>query len=516
VPIPFTLTAYDLNGAPLAAPAVAYAVTPALTPFVGTLPAVAGSSVSPFSNTRGAFRLTATDPATGRSVSADFGVTAPRTPGQPSMSETYAQFTEAMNDIDSLLRQGKAAVAANNVPLVRSLLGQMVTRWRQIDPMLLRFATPFAPETGFAPTPSQLSSFGLSPTPQDLLMEKILKEAAADLQAWTAGVRAPGTSLAQLNLLADKFLNGVVRLNGLTPSEWGVIQTHSVQTVLVSHRIPALYDALMRDVEQRLANPAPFQEASGEVSKSGAELVVKSTLTELAVTTIMEHLVEKLSEPYNNAKQLATDILKQGAWGAAVVGITQHLRAFVHGQDIAGIVSGASLSFRVFNAPFSFVEADVDLEHPENNAVFLIGPSILSPVSPFIEKLQNGQKYGQALNPVADDGKYKSYGEIFKDLYGLWQALKAIQEATPGLANVINYAVQSPESVLRGCIFSSSPACGELLYPNGFNSVYEYAPPAGFEMFTGLPLPIVFMVFNSQTGTMYFGTPPFFPTPPAP
>jgi hypothetical protein len=511
VAIPFTLAAHDLNGAAVVAPAVNYAVTPALTPYGGTLPGIAGNSIVPAADSRGAFRLTATDPGTGRSVSADFGVGAPRDPAKPSMTEAYAQLTEALGDIDDLLRQGKAALAANDTALVRSLLSQMVARWRQVSQDDLQFATPLAPETGFAPTPDQLSSFGLSPTADDLLIEKFLEEAAADLQAWTAGTRAPNTSLEQWKTLADKFLAGVARLNGLTPSEWGIIRTHSVQAVLLNHRIPALYSALMSEAEQVLArSSSPLAEDHPK------QVVVRSTLVELAVTTFMENLINKLSEPYNNAKQLAKDVLTQAAWGAAVVSITRHIRAFVHGQDITGLVSGASLSFRVFRSPYSFVESDVDVKHPENNSVFLVGPSIISPVSPFIEKFKESWKYRKTLNPLADDGKYKSFLEIYQDLRGFKKALEELKKATPGLANVINFTVQAPSMAVGGCIFSSASACGELIYPDGFQSVYEFAPPPGYEMFSGLPAPIVFMVFNSQTATMYFDTPPFLPTPPEP
>jgi hypothetical protein len=70
-----------------------------------------------------------------------------------------------------------------------------------------------------------------------------------------------------------------------------------------------------------------------------------------------------------------------------------------------------------------------------------------------------------------------------------------------------------PTGVDRPCLFSAAPDCAQLLFDAGFRPVYRYTPPPGFGSFTGLPLPIVFLVYNYRDNTMYFATPPFLPAP---
>jgi hypothetical protein len=153
------------------------------------------------------------------------------------------------------------------------------------------------------------------------------------------------------------------------------------------------------------------------------------------------------------------------------------------------------------------------------NKVFIIGPTLVTDVQPFITKFKDAMKYRQTLNPVADDGKYKSQGEIKRDLKSFHQALEDLKTGAEGLVETITNIEQTPTGVDRPCLFDANPDCGQLLFDAGFRSVYKYRPPEGFENFTGLPLPIVFIVYNYRNNTMYFSTPPFLPTlapPPAP
>jgi hypothetical protein len=234
------------------------------------------------------------------------------------------------------------------------------------------------------------------------------------------------------------------------------------------------------------------------------------------VTQATQWVVDKVTEDFNAkykaAKKYGTDIMKQAFGGAAIMVAVSHLRQFVQGQDTGEIVSGASLSFRLFESPYSFIEGPWDLEDPEMNQVFVIGPQLINDVQPFITKFKDAMKFRQTLNPLADDGKYKAVKEIKRDLKDFKTALEELLQGTQGLVDTIKRIEQTPTGVDRPCLFDANPACGQLLFDAGFRSVYKYTPPPGFESLTGLPLPIVFIVYNYRNNTMYFATPPFLPT----
>ncbi|MCX6612373.1 MAG: FG-GAP-like repeat-containing protein, partial [Acidobacteria bacterium] len=390
VAIPFTIAATDLNGVDIAPPPMTFAVSVLRTPTAGPLPSVAGNSVVPGITTLGLFRLTGTHTPTGRVVFADFAVSEPRPATGPSMNDDYVKLTEAMADIDVLIRQGKAALAANNEPLVRSLLTQMVTRWRQVNLSDLKFDSPFALGTDFFPTPDQYASFGGSPTPDDQLLAQIRADSIADLKEWTDALLAPGTPLSTLRALAVKFSTRAARANGLVASESGLIQDQAAITVLLSRRLPGLYDALMSEIARSLSIPPaiqplsaePFTENEQSAASPKAPIRKESTLAEVLTTQAMQYVVDTMIDNFNKkyaaAKQYTTEIIGQAKYAGAVVAITQHLRQILHAQRLEGVVSGASLSFRVFEAPYSMIEANVEKTYPELNQVVVIGPELIS------------------------------------------------------------------------------------------------------------------------------------------
>ena len=527
VAIPFTIAATDLNGVDIAPPPMTFAVSVLRTPTAGPLPSLVGNTIVPGTTTLGLFRLTGTHTPTGRVVFADFAVSEPRPATGPSMNDDYVKLTEAMADIDVLIRQGKAALAANNEPLVRSLLTQMVTRWRQVNLSDLKFDSPFALGTDFFPTPDQFASFGGSPTPDDLLLAQIRADSIADLKEWTDALLAPGTPLSTLRALAVKFSTRAARANGLIASESGVIQDQAAITMLLSRRLPGLYDALMSEIARSLSIPPAVQPLSAEPLTEDAQLAAapkapirkESTLAEQLTTQAMQYVVDTMIDNFNKkyaaAKQYTTEIIGQAKYAGAVVVVTSHLRQILHAQPLEGVVSGASLSFRVFESPFSMIEANVEKTYPELNQVVIIGPELISkePVNAVIEKIKEAAQFRKTFSP-SEVKRYRNLDQIKKDLKDFRGALESLLSTTQSLVDVINNAFQPTLLSANQCIFTTNPPCGELLYPDGFKSVYQYSAPAGLgNGFTGLPLPIVFIVYNTVTGEFFLDTPSFFPTP---
>lgn len=484
-PIPFTVGQYDLTFAEFSAPPLVYSVTPTITPSFGTLPVISNGQVTPSIDTRGAFLLTATDPVTGRTVSARFSVTAPRTPGQASMSDAYGDVGQAIGEINALALRARTALAFGDTPALVSLLDQMVKRWQAVDTFRLLFATPFGLPQGFMPTAADLPALGLTPTADDLLAGQVLADASEDLTSWTSALREPATSMMTLESLAARFHGGASQMRGLTVSEWGGIRNAPAMTVFVSQLLPDFYDALFDELEQVVANaggPGP------------------STLSEQLVTIAVKYVIDEITEtPLHEFRE---SVMQQAAWTASAVAAAHHFKSHAGAGNVTAIVSGASLSMRVFRSPWSFVEGEFDAAQPSNAVVVLLGPDSESALAAPPDSISG------ALAAAANAGA------VFHTLDQIYTSLKNGTASPSNALGLAATAFQAAHEGYRGCIFSSLPTCSQLVFPNGFESVYEYSPPDVFgNSFTGLPVPILVMIYDKSSGRVTIDTPVFLPTP---
>lgn len=526
-PIAFQALDVDLNGVETPAGGASYTIT-ASAMSTGALPTVSGGTIVPATTSRGAYEVVATN-AAGRTTRVGFAIGAPDAPGDESVAAAFRRLSAAMNDVDALLVQLRAALAAGNVPQQRTLLAQVVTRWRQVDLVDLEISDPMAPETGFKPLASQLAGFGVVSTPDDVVLQQVLADADADLKDWIEGLRSPGTSIAELSRRADRFATRAARLNALTVTEWGAVTAAGKYQLLLGKRIPQLYEAIADELAVVVGLPptrlaaaevaaradAMYAQTGGDASGSaamqparagepfaGGDAYIASTLAELAVTQaaqwVVDKVIEDFNEKYKNAKQFGEDIMKQAFAGAATVAVASHIRSFIQADDIGDVVAGPSLSIRKFEASYSFLEGRFETDDPEINYVFVIGPSILNLLKPVLDR-------SKEVFTAAKDAK--------KNLRALFDALKALVEsANTDVNKAAARARQLPTGTDRPCVFSLDPECTQLLYDDGFASVYEYTPPPGFENFSGLPLPTVFLVWNARRDTYFLATPPFLPT----
>ncbi len=518
-----TPVATDVDGNPVATPSLTYAITPKQTPFMGTLPTIAGNVVTAGATTMGAFVVTATDAANARTATAEFAVALPADANGEGSSASIARFLAVLQGIDDFGPALRAAHAANDVPQMKAVLAQMVTLWRTVDLDDLKDSMVIVFAQGFVPSRRDMDGFGLQPTGDDLLIKQVMRDAAADLDAWTQALRDTGTSLSTLATLADRFDARAARIDALTVSEYGAVLSQPEYQLLIAHRIPAFYEAVMEEAAEiaglpRRTSPFPLRKraAAGQPAKLRA-MPMKSTLAELAVTQavgyITDKIMEKGFETYKNAKKFATDIMKQAAWGAGAVAIASHVRELAYGSPIIETVSGASLSFRVFNAPYTFIEV-ITNDEPSLNDVMIIGPDItnntVAAVKDLLDAIKDGFSFGK--DALTNPKRYRNQDEAQKTKKELKKRVKALQDGAQGLFDVTSSMYQSPGEVERGCIFDANPDCRQLHYGDGFASVYTYAPPPGFLCYSGLPLPIPIIVQDQVSGLMYFGTPAFLPT----
>lgn len=528
-PITVTPMAFSEGGDPLPVPPLSYAVTPVQTPHLGAVPVATGNTINTQAGTLGAFRVTATDAVNARSATVDFAVLLPPGTGSATNGDAYASMFTALDSMQALRQDLKAARAANDSVAMVNLLGQMVTIWRGVDLGRVRTAMPLVTPQQFPPTVAMMQGWGHSATADDLLMQQSMRQAIDSLRSFTQALRSTGSTYAQLNVLADTFAVDAGRTSGLTISRYGGILNQREYTILLSHEIPVFFDTLMEVVAASIGMPprsSPFAAKALLARQRGsqASFMLKSapSLAELAVTQAVDMITEKImeqgSEVYKNAKQFAVDAMKQSAWTAAAVTIASELKSIVYGQDLYEVVSGSSLSFRVFDGGLSFIEAPGGLDEPGLVSVLIIGPDTISSagsaITDLFNKLKEGFSYG--LDPATNPLRFKNLDDAKQKVDGLMARLKDVGAAVTTLQDEIDNAYQRPTSVDRGCVFTPDPNCSQLIYADGFKPVYSYTPPPGFGNLGGIPVPIVFIVQNQLTGDMSFGTPYFMPNPASP
>lgn len=506
----------DANGNPSAVPSLTYSVAPVST-HLGALPTASGNAVTTSSDTLGAFIVTANDSANSRSAAATFVVTLPIPATGRSSGATLAKMMLALESMEALAPAMRAARAANDTAQMNALLTQYVTTWRTVNVAQLKLTTPITLPQGFAPTEEMMIGFGLSPQPNDFLIQQTLREASEDLQAWTAGLRAQNTSLIDLRDHADQFATRAARINSLTLSEYGGAMNNPEIIAILTRDIPEFYEALTDELAVVVGLPRRdvrypnFKRADA-----------KSTLAEVLVTEAVDMMVDKIMEQaaqtYKNAKKFATDTMAFAAYAAAATAAFGHLKDFAYGNDMVEIVSGASLSIRLFESPYTFIEVHSKTRRKDMFTVMVMGPDLFTDAfaggKDFVEKLKTVLSYGR--DAVTNPDRVKNADDLFTIRDQFQEKLDALIETG---SNTIKKATkqfyQSPGELDTSCVFTTAP-CRQLLYGDGFESVYSYQPPPGFEALSGIPVPIIFIVVDNVTGDAHFGLKLFFPTLPAP
>jgi hypothetical protein len=185
-----------------------------------------------------------------------------------------------------------------------------------------------------------------------------------------------------------------------------------------------------------------------------------------------------------SAVRIRTDIMKntylpylgEVAWAMGTVIAADLLQEYANASAIAGIISGASQSFHAFHIPNSVIEGfGFDPTLSPNNAVTMIGPSLLDAAA--------GAASGLS-----------SAGSI-KDVNTAMDAIQTQLDKASALDSAWDDANSIPRGgVVSGCILSGTPGCRQLIYPDGFASVYDA------EGLLNLPAPVLIIVRNLESG----------------
>ncbi len=476
---------------------------------LGAAPGVAGYTITPATDTRGTWRVTATDPGTGRSGSAEFTVVQSADADTNIDAAAFAQFSETLASVLVLLGEAAEAGTAGDDVTLNARVTEAVLLWRSIDQEVLRLSSPFAPEGGLPPRESDMAGFGVSETFEDAVNLKVLEGSVVAVRAMVDGLREATTTLPELAHLLRDVVVAAAPIESMAPGEYGMVAAQPEYAVLAAHLIPDWVDTLMNDLGATVGlAPVVPTELNASALDAGALQAMAATRAFVPPgrgrprSTISEQLtafaVNAVVEQLNTLQKLQKDVMKQAFSGVMIVAVASHLRAALTTSELVEVVAGASLSFRRFYAPYTIVEGfGFDTKYPQLNEVVLLGPDTVAPGIELFEAIK---------------------GAKFDTLYASIKTLKDGHDKIKGFIGGADEAYANGLQVThfgdQPCIFTTAPGCTQLIFPSGFYSVYSYEPPFGFGTLTGIPLPIITLVRSGLTGEYSFATPPFIPFKP--
>ncbi len=170
---------------------------------------------------------------------------------------------------------------------------------------------------------------------------------------------------------------------------------------------------------------------------------------------------------------------------AMIILAAEHLlNQYVNNMGMEGIITGASLSFHIFNAGGSVIEGNGFSRIPGRNKVYLVGPNQVNAARGVIDAFR-AEVDGKSINSII---KY----------------IKGIAQAVDDAGGSAQESTQWPTDLAFGCILTDSNQCLELVYQDGFNSVYSRS---GFP----IPAPVLIMVTNLDNGQWAFSLFNFLP-----
>lgn len=450
----------------------------------GDAPTFVGTTIQVPANARGTYDVVVTETGgAGRVARASFAVLDPGTVSEPPQQAWFTDMAETLVLLGDRTEALDAARLANDEPAMRALLASMIALWKSRHSARnledLSFSTPLAPSGGFLPPVASLPGFGFAPTVDDALLVgtiSTLDDAWAELRAMLG--EDPGDAFALLAALdvLDAPTRSFARLE---PSAYGVVDERHAYKALLAREIPGALDRWFAAVDAALA-AGKMKSDPGPHEKFGLPL----TLAEVSSATSIQVLL---------AKKLYLPAVKHVAWSAAALAAAHALQSFFNTGALEGIITGASLSFHVFEAPYSTIEVlGMDPRHPQNAQVLLIGPAAVEAVTGLKDQIV---AFGKKLTDPDPLKKMKNLNDLRKHVGDIRDALgKAIDQGFESY-RVFDTANFGADLSWRGCVLSQAPDCNSLVYKRGLMPVHVCK-----EGELCLPAPVIAIVTNTVDG----------------
>jgi len=461
----------DVDGTPLD-PQPSTTLSLAIDPgsVFGTPPSLNGMSIETAADTQGQFALEIGFSVRGGETISTPVAVLPAISNGPG-GTIYSEFVAQQQLFGEIILALTGAVELGDPPTIETLDQALADLEQQIDLRRMRTMTVIAPEGGVPPTPAQAVLGGLPTGNGDNRYASVSIDLIGLLETIDLVVRegtAPDVVINALN--QDLAAIGQVR-STIQPSTVGVLRASPAITALLGTYAPRVLVADLRAVRQTLRD-------EGIIGPDGSAQVGRFTvLGLLSAVRIRNDIIKDFYLPY----------LGEVARAMGVVIAADLLQTYANAGSVVGIITGASQAIHVFDIAPSAIEGfGFDPTLSPNNAVTMVGPSLF-------------QAVGNAANglPGASD---------FKDINSIYDTIQSQIDNANDLEQAWKDANTIPNGVNRGCILEGAPGCRQLVYPNGFASVYE--SDGGLS----LPAPVLIITRNLESGNTAVFIANFVPT----
>lgn len=458
----------DVDGTPLdPQPAVTLALDVDPATLAGTPPTLNQSTITTFADSQGPFTVEASFEAEIHSAQAVIVQPISDGPG----ADVYSEFAGQLDEYGRLIDQLIEALDTSDTSAILAIDTALGDLLAEVDTRRLRTLSPIAPDGGVPPSPSIAEAAGFVPGPDDAAYRDVSLDLLAvieQLEETLADGTAPDAVIDALN---QELAETASALAALEPDVSGVLDTSGVIISLLGTRVPRLLRADIEAVRRELRD-------AGVITVGGKARVGRFTLPGLmSATRIRSTIVNDFYVPY----------LGDVARAMGTIAAVDLLQPYVNGGAIVGTVTGGSLALHVFEIPNSVIEGfGFNPTLSPNNAVTMIGPELFDAVQTALGGL-----------PSAED---------FRDLNTIMDSVQTQVDNADAVGKAWDEANSSPMGIRRGCILDNVPTCRQLIYPNGFASVYEV------DSGLSLPAPVLTIVRNLESGGMALFVANFIPT----
>ena len=455
-----TVSVRDVDGSPLD-PQPAINLTLGISPgdISGTPPVLSGTTITTSADSQGRFNAIASFSARGGET-----VTSPAVIAQAVSdgdgANVFSEFAEQLADYEQLIGQLIAAVNAADGSAIVSIDAALADLLGAIDTPRLNGLSPIAPEGGVPPSPAEAISLGFSPGPSDTAYVGAALDLYASLEQIEQVIKQGLAPDRVINTLNQTLSDAASVAGQLEPGVYGVLEASEALIAILGTRAPRMLVADIEAVRQALRDDGIIT-ADGQIG--GARFTLPGIMSASQIRTT---IIKQIYLPYLG------DVAK--AMGALIA--ADALQTYANAGSLAGIITGSSLAIHVFDIDNSVIEGiGFDTLLPEGNSVLMIGPELVDDAIGVIN----------AALPNAQD---------LKDLNGIRDAIIGAIEAADAFNTSFDEANSSPSQGLRGCLLDNSSSCRQLVYPDGFKSVYKVSSgPA-------LPAPVLIVVQNLAGG----------------